>query len=122
MFVFPYFYPKIGGAENYILNIAERLKNEFEIVILTAKKDIRSDFGIVILLLYKQLKMKKKVMIKTIKEVRENVKRKIKKFKSKKTPQSILIKTFFSPRNRKNPIGKTAIKKNASLLGWPMVE
>ena len=36
MFVCPYFYPKIGGLENYVYNIAKRLSLKHEIVVITS--------------------------------------------------------------------------------------
>jgi len=39
MIVYPYFYPHIGGAENYILNIIERLKEKYEIVVVTTNHE-----------------------------------------------------------------------------------
>ena len=39
MIFFPYFYPHIGGVENYILNIAGRLKDKYEIVIVTCNHE-----------------------------------------------------------------------------------
>jgi glycosyltransferase involved in cell wall biosynthesis len=39
MMVTPYFYPKIGGLENYALNIAKGLKNDHTIVVVTSNHE-----------------------------------------------------------------------------------
>lgn len=39
LFVTPYFYPKIGGLENYVYNVAKRLAKKEEVIIITTNHD-----------------------------------------------------------------------------------
>lgn len=39
LIVCPYFYPNIGGVENYVYNIAKRLTTKYEIIIVTTNQD-----------------------------------------------------------------------------------